>query len=62
MQCKEFVVFAGVNGAGKTSIYNEMFKKHAFNVEPRINPDEMIHSFRATGKVWMTRYGRENCA
>lgn len=47
---KEFVVFAGVNGAGKTSIYKEMFEKHSFAFEPRINPDEMIQTFQGEWK------------
>lgn len=36
-----YTIFAGVNGAGKTSIYKSIYYKKAKN-EKRINTDEMI--------------------
>lgn len=36
-------IFAGVNGAGKTSLYNQ--QKKYFNFGERINPDEILTQF-----------------
>ncbi|MFI3255416.1 MAG: zeta toxin family protein [Eubacteriales bacterium] len=46
----QFVVFAGVNGAGKTSIYRKIFKEDFPELGTRINPDEVIHSFQGNWK------------
>lgn len=38
---KNYTIFAGVNGAGKTSIYKSIYYKENMN-EKRINTDEMV--------------------
>ena len=38
---KNYTIFAGVNGAGKTSIYESIYYKENIN-EKRINTDEMV--------------------
>ena len=38
---KRYTIFAGVNGAGKTSIYESIYYTEN-KEEKRINPDEMV--------------------
>ncbi|KIL07571.1 hypothetical protein SR42_00545 [Clostridium botulinum] len=38
---KNYTIFAGVNGAGKTSIYKSIYYKQNID-EKRINTDEMV--------------------
>lgn len=38
---KNYTIFAGVNGAGKTSIYKSIYYEENIN-EKRINTDEMV--------------------
>lgn len=38
---KKYTLFAGVNGAGKTSIYKSIYKKNS-QIGERVNTDEMV--------------------
>lgn len=49
-EIKEFVIFAGVNGAGKTSIYENVLKNDFLESGTRINPDELLTSFQGDWK------------
>lgn len=39
-----YTIFAGVNGAGKSTIYNTIYQKNF--KQARVNSDEIIHEFK----------------